>query len=81
MVRELSSFWRDFSVQNQLSSRCALNSNLTGGVVFNCVETLLCFVVMSELVIFINFTFSIQCVVLDYVDVRDREDLLESRRQ
>ena len=30
---------------------------------------------MSELVTFINFSFATQCVALDYVDMRDREDL------
>ena len=45
------------------------------GVVFNCVDILLHFVVMSELVTFINFAFTTRCVALDYVDVRCREDL------
>ena len=33
---------------------------------------------MSELVALINFTFATQHVALDYVDVRDREDLSKS---
>ena len=48
---------------------------------FNCVDRLLCFVATSELVAFINFSFASQFVALDYVDVRDREELSESRRQ
>ena len=45
------------------------------GVIFNCIDRLLYFIVMSELVTFINFSFATQCVALDYVDMRDREDL------
>ena len=48
---------------------------------FNCIDLLLHFVVMSELVAFINFDFATQHVALDHVDVRYRKDLVESRRQ
>ena len=41
---------------------------------FNYVDRLLYFVVISGLVTFINFDFATQHVALDYVDVRDRED-------
>ena len=61
--------------------RYTLKRNLIWGVVFNCIDLLLCFVVMYELVTFVNFDFATQCVALDYVDVQDREDLFESRRQ
>ena len=42
---------------------------------FNFIDMLSHFFVMSELVTCINFAFATQCVALDYVDVRDREDL------
>ena len=55
--------------------------NLTWGIVFNCIDVLLCFVVWFELFTFINFAVATQHVALDYVDMRDREGLFEILRQ
>ena len=68
-------------MQHDLAAWHTLKRNLIGIVVFNCIDRLLHFVVMFGLVAFINFAFATQHVALDYVDVRDREDLFESPRK
>ena len=73
-VRELESFQRDSATQHHLAVRYATNRNLIGGSMFSCVDRLLCFVVMAQLITVINFAFATQFVTFDYVDVRDREE-------
>ena len=50
------------------------------GVTFNYIGLSLNIVIIFELVTFINFDFVTQHVALDHFDVRDRDDLVESRR-
>ena len=76
-VWELESFQRDCTTQHHLAVRYAANRNLIGGSIFSCVDRLLYFVVMSELV-----TLSISLLRFNMLLlVMCREDLFESRRQ